>query len=170
MPARPDRVCGRSLTIAPFAAAILATAAGAESPVPSWTGVKQVVLLCQATAQAPIEHEAVTKAVCQRAAAIASRQSPVPVKVVDYGDPALNSADTASLFIQAAVTEVAPRRLGLVFAARTENQSAIHPDASYFGATPRVAPFTSATDPAAWDPALAASLQELLPWMKGMNG
>ncbi len=158
------RICGRV-----FVACLLASAgpAAAESPVPAWAGVKRLVVLCQATAPAPHDAQVVTRALCERAAAIARQQAPVPVDAVTYGDPALSTAGTVALLVHGAVTEVAPRRLGLVVAARTDHRAMAHPDNSHFGATPRVAPFTSATAPAAWDPVLTASLDEILPWSRG---
>jgi hypothetical protein len=151
-------------------AALLAAPASAESPVLAWEGVRRLAILCQATAPSPHDNEAVMRAVCERAAAIARRQAPVPVKVVTYGDPALRAPNTVSLLVQASVVEVAPRRLGLLIAARTDHRSTINPDDSYFGAPPRFAPFTTAADAAAWDAALAASIGQLLPWLRGNEG
>jgi hypothetical protein len=128
--------------------------------------VERISVLCQVTADRPVGNDVVSKTLCERIKAVAQRGSPVPVEIVGYGDPSLESGNTVALLVQAAVTDVAPSRTAMLFTTRTMRSGGMEPSPSYFGAAPRVAPFTSAADGAAWDGAIAASLSEILPWLK----
>lgn len=135
------------------------------SPALGWRGVERLVILCQATSEVVVENDAVVKALCLRVQAAAQRGAPVPVEIVGYGHADLQSPRAAVLFIQAAVVEVAPSRTGLILTARVERNGADEEARTYFGATPRLAPFQSAAHGGAWDRAIAASLSEVLPWV-----
>ena len=158
---RPSRLAA----LCTAATLIAAAQAGATTPDRSWRGVERVSILCQVTADHIVGNDVVAKTLCERVSAIARNGSPVPVEIVGYGDPSLESGDTVALLVQASVTDVAPSRPALIFTTRTTRSGGLEPS-SYFGAAPRVAPFTSAADGAAWDRAIAASLSEVLPWLR----
>lgn len=140
--------------------------AGATMPALSWKGVERVAVLCQVASDQPIDNDVVAKALCDRVKSLAERGAPVPVEVVSYGHPSLQSGNTMALLVQASVSDVAPSRPALIFTARTDRTGGLEPAPTYFGTAPRVAPFTSAADSAAWDSALSASLSEILPWLR----
>jgi hypothetical protein len=151
----------------PLGALIAMTPALATTPDRSWRGVDRVSILCQVTSSKPaISNTDVSKTLCQRIKAAAERDAPVPVQIVGYGDPSLRGGDTVALLVQAAVVDVAPERPGLILSMRTERSASLDGGGTYFGPAPRLASFTSAADGAAWDGAIAASLSELLPWLR----
>ena len=139
----------------------------ATTPDRSWRGVDRVSILCQVTSPNPtIPNDVVSKTLCQRVKALAERNAPVPVEIVGYGDQSLRAGDTVALLVQAAVAEAAPDRPALILSIRTERSASLDGGGTYFGAAPRLAPIISAADGAAWDGAIAASLSELLPWLR----
>lgn len=139
------------------------TAAGATTPARNWVGADRLAILCQVSGPAG---DVVAGTLCARVKTLAERDAPVPVEIVGYGSAALRSGNTMALLVQGAVTEVAAEREALIFTLRTERSGGLEPAPTYFGAAPRVAPFTSAADGAAWDAALSTSLSEILPWLR----
>jgi hypothetical protein len=137
----------------------------ATSPSLQWRGVERVVILCQLTTDIVVEADVLSKALCQRVQEIARKGAPVPIDVVDRSSAALHSPRASVLFIQASIAEVAPSRFGLIFTARVERNDGLEEANTYFGARPRVAPFTIAAGSAEWDATISASLGEVLPWL-----
>jgi hypothetical protein len=147
------------------------TPALATTPDRNWRGVDRVSILCQVTSaqlddNRVIATDEMTKTLCQRIKAAAERNAPIPVEVVGYGDPSLRSGDAVALLVQATVVDTAPGRPALILAMRTERSASLDGGGTYFGPAPRLASFTSAADGAAWDPAIRASLSEILPWLR----
>ena len=136
------------------------------TPPLGWRGVEKVAILCQVTSEKAVGSDVATTTLCNRVRAIAAQGAPVPVETIGYSDPALRAPGTAVLFAQASIAEVAPERLALVLTVRAEQNGAADEAKTFFGAAPRVAPFTSAADGAAWDGAIAAALSEVLPWQR----
>jgi hypothetical protein len=137
------------------------------SPSLQLRGIDRILVLCQLTSQTIVRGGGIdSDTLCRRVRAIAQRGAPMPVDVIALADPALQSPRAAVLFVQASVAELAPQRPGLIFTARLERNAAWEENRTYFGATPRVAPFTSAAGGAAWDGAITASLSEVLPWLR----
>jgi hypothetical protein len=104
---------------------------------------------------------------CARFAALASEGAPVPISIVEHGDPALVQQGTLTLMLHGAVyptSSIAPRATGqfMAFTVRPHRAAA---ENRYFGTAPKVVslPAGTAQGPAL-DAALAAVLAETLPW------
>jgi hypothetical protein len=137
----------------------------ATSPALGWRGVDRVAVLCQVSSEVVVDSAAAACTLCDRVKAAAAQGAPIPILAVDRSDAALQAPGTAVLFVQASIAEIAPARLSLILTARAERNGATEETRTFFGAAPRVAPFTSPDDGAAWDAAIAASLSEVLPWL-----
>lgn len=97
-----------------------------------------------------------TRSVCAKVRALAAVGSPVPLRVADFGDPALAAADNVTLIVQGSAVGSRDAR-SLMFTIRAHRTSVDHP-AEMFGSALRAAPVTVI------DPAVKQALAEVLPW------
>ena len=136
---------------AAFAAAISYIPAQASTPLPLWQDVARVHVLCLAGASAA--------PLCSLAREIAAQGAPVPVAVLEPGDPAVLAPDSLTLLVHVSVEG----RLAALSVRPYRNDGQA---GQLFGAAPRAALIAAGEDEAA---ALArplrAALAETLPWL-----
>lgn len=133
-------------------------------PDRSWLGVKRLAVLAEF--QAGLSVTTLGDDFCAAVKRIAERNAPVPVECVEAGSPALLADGTVVLVAQAAVQELGGGQ-ALVLTARKDREGGLDPQPMFFGAAPRAVPLTgSAADRAAMEGALAASLGEVLSWLR----
>jgi hypothetical protein len=154
------RACAAPLLALVFAAGNAAPAA-ASTPALAWQGTARIGILCQLSSDRPdtLQLEA---ELCRRVAAAATRRAPMPVAVVQPGDPALIAADQTVLLVQASLLKAAGRP---VFAFTIRPHRASLPNEILFGTAPRAVDFTDfRAGVAALGEALEEALAGVLPW------
>lgn len=137
---------------------------GARRPMES--GVTRLGVQCVITSRisgSPL----LQKTLCERLAALAAEAAPVPVKVIERGDPAMLQQGALTLMLDGAVHPASSVVTGargqfLAFTVRPYRAAA---DDLYFGTPIRVASLQAgAAQGQALDAALTAVLAETLPW------
>lgn len=132
-----------------------ASSARAESPDLIWRGAERIAVYCRT--DSPELNE---RGLCQRVAALAAEHSPLPVTVVQPGDPELLAPRSVAILADFAAGEGQAGPL-LVFSLRLHRHGA---EASLFGSRPRAAPAPAeGASSAALDRMLRAALSEILP-------
>ena len=147
------------------AALAVVVPAAASTPALMWRDVRRVAVQClvQPTND---PHRALGAAMCERVRALAARGAPVPVTVIQQGDPAVLAAGTVTLLVHGSVQPAGRNRL-VAFSIRPFRVSADQ-NAVLFGAAPRAAlvPASSVVTPQL-DAALRAAVGETAPWLAG---
>jgi hypothetical protein len=136
-------------------------------PDRSWMGVKRLVVL--ADFRSGLSVTTLGDDFCATVKRIAERGAPIPVECVESGSADLQADGTVVLVAQAAIQDLGAERV-LVLTARKDREGGLDPQPMFFGAAPRAVPLTgSAADGAAMEQALAASLSEVLSWLRPMD-
>lgn len=140
--------------------------AEARMPTLTWQGVDAVHILCLVGRQSGAAPPGLQAELCEKVRALAADNAPVPVSVIGFGDPAVLDPGKATLLVHGAV-QGERGEAQLVFTVRTYRAGRTETDI-LFGAPPRAVPLTEsgAASPALHE-ALAATLAETLPWMRG---
>lgn len=142
------------------------TGAAASMPPLTWQQVESARVLCLVTPHTLAGRHALQAQLCDTVRDIAAEGAPMPVETIAFGDPAMLDPSVATLLVHAAVQPVGGQPT-LLFTIRPYRAGRTDTDI-LFGAPPRAVPLTEsgAADPALRD-ALAATLAETLPWMRG---
>jgi hypothetical protein len=135
----------------------LSAPAAAELPARSTQGIAQVAVLCLLVDDTA-DRLRLQRRMCDQARALAAEGAPVPVAAIGFGDPVLLRADVLGVLVHVAIDRSGPRPLAIVLIRphRAAGQGAL------FGASPVAVPLES--DGAIPEPALAAALDQVLPW------
>ncbi len=134
-------------------------AQGPGSPPPAIVeGVERVHVVCLLTGSAGVALDR-QAALCERLQRLASDGAPVPVSVVQIGDPALLDPAALVLLLHAMAEQVGDRPV-LAFSLRPFRNAGAR-TAILFGPAPRAVP---AGDEAQLTEALRGALDEVLPW------
>lgn len=147
-----------------LSAAVPMSEAEAATPAQIWSGVSKVGVQCLASPGTARGIRELQSAICERVRDLAARGAPVPVSVIQMGDPAVLAAETVTLLVHASVQPAGRNRLVAIsvrpFRVSTEQTAVL------FGAAPRAAliPSTGTVAPAL-DAALRATLAETAPWL-----
>lgn len=154
----------RRLALAILCGTFLLSPASASMPDRSWIGVKRLAVLTDFRSGLVVT--TLGDDFCATVKRIAERGAPVPVECVEAGSPALQADGTVVLVAQAAVQELGGSQV-LVLTARKDRDGGLGSQPMFFGAAPRAVTLTgSAADSAAMEQALAASLSEVLSWLR----
>ncbi len=134
-----------------------------DTPPLLWNDAKTLGIQCLVQ-RGPLRNDSdLGTALCARAARLAARGSPVPVKLIPLGDPALLAPGTVAMLIHASIETVYGR--GAIAFSIRPFRAAADQSAVLFAAAPRIVPSPGAALPGAeLDSALAGALAELLPW------
>lgn len=133
-----------------------AEAQQAGLPALSAQGIARAAILCLVVDDTPARLE-LQRRLCEQVRAIAASGAPVPVEAIGFGDPALLGRDTLGVLVHAAYDRA---RNQVVLSIRPHRNA---PSAStLFGATPVAV--TPGPDGAIPEAALAAALDQVLPW------
>lgn len=135
-----------------IALGVIGACAAYTMPTALWQDADRLNVLCLVNGPRGVDQDAARR-LCARVVALASRGAPIPVAIVEAGDPALLSPDSVTLLIHATLTANQ-----LVFALRPFRNDG---NPLLFSAAPQV---VSRDDAGALDAVLAQSLAELLPW------
>lgn len=147
------------------ASAATASISGATSPDRSWAGIDRVAVLCQVQGRL-LQPGTPEDRLCAQVIALAARNSPVPIEKISYGRALTQPPRTAMLLVHGAIDNVQDQPM-LAFTIRRDRSGGVEPRPIFFGAAPRVAPYSdTAAGNAALEGALSASLSEVLPWLK----
>lgn len=144
------------------AAAIPPSSVQASTPSRFWQNVKSLGVQCIVRREPFQNDPKLQRELCGLVAKLAARNSPVPVKVVQLGDPALIAPGAAALLVHASVQ---PSRAGqlLVFYVRPIGGPV--QSTTLFGSAPRAVPLgRGGLASPAFEAELTAALAEVLPW------
>lgn len=148
------------------AVSLIAAGANAITPDRSWLGVKRLAVLADLRVANPGD-EALKNDFCATVKRLAERDAPIPVDCIPPNTAPAPEGGTVVLVAQAAIQERDPSQRLLVFTVRKDRDAGLEPGPVFFGAAPRAVPLTgSAADQSALEGALAASLGEVLPWLR----
>ena len=146
----------------------LAEATLAASPVsaamrdPSWIGIQKLLIISQFDGHA--NGKLTADGLCHMVQSIASSAAPIPVSCTAIGDPALRSARTAVVAVQAAEADAGSGRKLMLLTIRRADEGGLEPAPVYFGSMLRAVALDSG-DMAQLDQAIGASLRQILPWL-----
>jgi hypothetical protein len=143
--------------------------ANAATPPLMWVGAKRVNVLCNVAGGPGIDQRALTSQLCRDVTRLAAEGSPIPVRTIALGDPAVLAPDAVTLLVHASVASQGASRLIAISVRpyRTSSEQA----SVLFGAAPRAATIpNSAGGSPALDAALHAALSETLPWLARPRG
>ncbi len=141
----------------------LTTPASASTPAPIWQDIARVNVLCLVQTDSGVDTGTLHNRICNGVRDAAAAGSPAPVGIIAIGDPAVLSAGSLTLLVQAS----AQRGL-LAFSIRPYRNSG---EAMLFTAAPRALPLAAAAGPAKeLEAALGAALSETLPWLNRPAG
>ena len=161
------RACAALVLLSAFGAApVTIPAAQASTPAPIWSGVARVNILCLVQTENGVDQGLLHKRICNSVRDAASAGSPAPVQVIAIGDPAILSADSVTLLVQASTQGKAGSRL-LAFSIRPYRSQS---EALLFTAAPRAVPLAGAGPAPEFEAALGAALSETLPWLNRPAG
>jgi hypothetical protein len=161
-----DKPFVRAVAAASVGLVVAATPVTAETPDRSWMGVKRLAVLADLRMADPAD-EQLKDDFCAIVKRVAERGAPMPVECVAAGTVPTPGGDTVVLVAQAAVQSPAPSQRLLVFTVRKDRHAGLDPAPAYLGAAPRAVPLTNtAADRSVLEEALAASLSEVLPWLR----
>ncbi len=150
------------------AAAIPSGSTQASTPSRFWQNVKSLGVQCIVRREPFQNDPKLQPELCERVAKLAARRSPVPVKVIQLGDPALIAPGAAALLVHASVQ---PSRSGPLIAFYVRPFGGPAQSAALFGSAPRAVPLDNkGLASPALDDALAAALAEVLPWQARAQG
>lgn len=133
---------------------------------PTWNNVRELVILSHVAATGRLGDDMLAKDICEQVKRLAEANAPFPVECVGFGDRRLHEPGYISLLVHSSIdrTESSQR---IVYAMRTSGKGELGIGGSYFGAAPRVAPYSgSASENEAFEIALRVSLGEVLPWLR----
>jgi hypothetical protein len=153
-----------------LAAAALVPPASAQASTPSrmWKNVRSLGVQCVVGREPFRNDPELQPALCERVARLAGRGAPVPVRVIQLGDPALIAPGAVALLVHASVQPSPPGRQ-IVFYVRVLGGPS--GSADLFGSAPRAVPLDNrGLASPALDAALNAALSEVLPWQARAQG
>lgn len=128
----------------------------ASTPSLTWRDVRAVAVHCNVQDERTGYDAALTRRLCDKVRALASRGSPVPLRVAGLGDRALAAADVVTLVVQGSTTGTGAAKT-LLFTIRPHRALPDQP-AELFGSAPRATPLATP------DSAIEQALTEVLPW------
>ena len=140
--------------------ALLPAAALAQAPAPLWRDVTRLGVVCLVNTDSGVDTGALHRRLCERVRVIAANGSPIPVALLNMGDPSILSPKQVTLLVHASTTG----GRGMAVTLRPYRNSG--EPGLLFAAEPRVVP-AEATD--ALDAALTAQLDQTLPWRRGQS-
>jgi hypothetical protein len=137
--------------------ALLPSAAFAQAPAPLWRDVTRLGVVCLVNTDGGVDTGALHHRLCERVRTIAASGSPVPVALLETGDPSILAPDQVTLLVHASTTG----GRGMAVTIRPYRNSG--GPGLLFAAEPRVVPIGA---PDALDSALTAQLDQTLPWRR----
>ncbi|MBO9709848.1 MAG: hypothetical protein J7521_16725 [Caulobacter sp.] len=140
----------------------------ASTPTPTWDGARLLGVQCLLAPDDLADRRRLQGLLCERVRALAADKAPIPVTILQPGDPRLIEDDTAVLLIHASVQPQSGGKPLLVLAARSFRATAA--PSELFGATPRAVPMAPDVRGPQIDAALNAALAEILPWRVRPHG
>ena len=141
----------------------IATPVHASTPAAIWQNLTRVNVLCLVQTDSGVDTGALHNRICNGVRDAAAAGSPAPVGIISIGDPAVLSAGSVTLLVQAS----AQRGL-LAFSIRPYRNSG---EGMLFTAAPRAVPLAGAAGQAKeLEAALGAALSETLPWLNRPAG
>jgi hypothetical protein len=148
------------------AAPVIAAPASASTPVLAWQQASLVHVLCVAGPATRADARKLQEEICDSVRDLAADGSPVPVRRLGFGDPAVLDPGTVTLLVQASVQDDGDRRL-VALNIRPFRPGGDH-NAILFGAAPRAVRIPgSGPGGDKLEAAIAAALAETLPWRQG---
>lgn len=151
--------------------AVLAGAPGeASTPTLTWSDAAAVGVYCVVDAPSGFDRTVLTRRLCDRVRTLAAKSSPLPVSVIEPGDPALLRQGVVTLIVHGAVQPAASAVPGasghvLAFTVRPWRAVAETTASPLTGSSPRLVPVTAqGHGGAALDRAVSLSLAEVTPW------
>lgn len=168
MPLRTWNVVQRALPGVLMAGAMLTSGDSVASEMrdPAFRGVKRIAILAQYGPASDVVGGVESSQLCAEVRELASRGAPLPVTCGNIGDAVLDQSGTMVLVAQASVSPGVVRG-SKIFAVtmRALWSGGLEPAPIYFGAAPRLAPYSDTpAGRAARMRALDAALSEVLPW------
>jgi hypothetical protein len=139
----------------------VATPAQASTPALIWNDVARVNVLCLVQTDRGVDQGALHNRICKSVRDAAAAGSPAPVGIIAPGDPAVLSADSVTLLVQASAQSGL-----LAFSIRPYRASS---EALLFTAAPRAVPLAGGRAQE-FEAALGAALSETLPWLSRPAG
>lgn len=131
----------------------------------AFQNVERLQVLCLLQGDRGIAPEADQERLCNAVARLAEDGAELPVAIIPIGDPQVVAPGGLTLLVHGALTDAYGGKR-LAFTVRPYRPSVAGSDV-LFGAMPRLADFT---DDAALEAAVAASLNEVLPWRDAGRG
>lgn len=128
-----------------------------DLPAHSAQGIAQAVVLCLVVDDTT-ERLRLQRQVCEQVRLLAGEGAPVPVAAIGFGDPVLMRADVLGVLVHLAIDRSGERPL-VTFGIRPHRAGGA---GALFGATPVTVPI--GPDGGLPEPALAAALDQVLPW------
>lgn len=128
-----------------------------DLPAQSAQGIARAAVLCL-VADDTVDRLRLQRRLCAQVRDLAAERASVPVDAIGFGDPILTRADVLGVLVHVAIDRrgVEPLAVVSIRPYRAGGASAL------FGATPVVMPLGA--DGAIPEPALAAALDQVLPW------
>ena len=128
----------------------------------AYQGIEGLQILCLVQTDVGLASDSLKSGLCNAVAEEAGKGTKIPVSVIVTGDPQVLAADRLTILVHASIT--GPDRVAL---AMRPYRPATAGSEVLFGAMPRVVSLADKTELAA---AIAASLDEILPWRAAPGG